>query len=526
MAARNRPPASPLSWRDLENSIARSARRGNFVCFYDRSARPIRLVSKGAARKDAGRASFFDLFDAHSRAKAATLWKTVLAESAVVDWALHLYSENSAPTAARVCGVVSGDDVLVIAVPDDARTAQGQRYDDFSGIINELSAAHRQTAQNAKMLHLSHSHLQFLARSAAACARHLEDVDVLLREAFAEALPVLGPHASIDFRSEFAAPVQRLFNADGRDAVVTLAPPSGPVKAAVAERATTMLCLPLDLRKDRVGEICFGREKPGYSEGERALAEQFANIVAVALDNALRYANERSVSEQLQRASLPQALPESALFDVGAAYIVSGKDLRFIGGDWYDAFILPDGDLALCVGDVTGHGLRAATTMAKIRSAVRSAALNASDPVEVLMRVHQFLLFENIFATAIYARVNLTTLECAYAIAGHPPPVIVRDAHVSLLQPGGTPLGLALEGSTRPDFCTVPLQRGDRITFYTDGLVEATRDINEGLARLVAAAGACSTTGSAQENVAAIVERVLGSSGASDDVAALQVHFK
>lgn len=515
--------------------------RENFVCFYDRAGRPIRLLSLGYARKDARTTTFFELFDGLSRTKAAAFWESILTRAAAFDWTLHLESGGEEPKPVRLCGVIAGDDVLIVAVPGSVASPHEESYDNLSGIINELSVAHRQAAQSAKMLRIaveaerqsldqariSQSRLQFLARSAAACAQNIADVEALIREALSEALPVLGRYAGIEFRGALSAPIARVFHLAGDDGVVSLPCSAETVSAEIAERTKRTISVPLHLRNDRLGEICFGRDEIPYGEDERASAEQFSNIVAVALDNAIRYEAERSVSEQLQRSALPETLPASALFELGATYIASSEGPRFIGGDWYDAFVLPDGEVALSVGDVTGHGLRAATTMAKIRAAVRVAGLSSPSPVEVLSRLHHFLSYEHDLATAIYGRFNVTTLELMYAIAGHPPPVLVRSGTATLLDGGGTPLGLDMPGASGPRLRSVRLQHGDRVIFYTDGLVEATRNVDDGLMRLVTAAAKCAAAGqSAQMSVDSLVEGVLQGADPLDDIAVLEVHVQ
>jgi serine phosphatase RsbU (regulator of sigma subunit) len=517
------------------------ARRENFVCFYNRAGRPIRLLSLGYARKDAPTTNFFELFDGLSRPKAAAFWESILTRAAAFNWTLHLQSGDEEPKPVCLCGVIAGDDVLIVAVPGSVASPHEESYDNLSGIINELSVAHRQAAQNAKMLRIaveaerrsldqariSQSRLQFLARSAAACAQNIADVDALIREALSEAIPILGRYAGIEFHAALSAPIAQVFHRDAEGGVVSFPCTAETVSAQIAERTERTISVPLHLRNDRLGEICFGRDEIPYGEDERASAEQFSNIVSVALDNAIRYEAERSVSEQLQRAALPEALPASALFELGATYIVSSEGPRFIGGDWYDAFVLPDGEVALSVGDVTGHGLRAATTMAKIRAAVRVAGLNSPYPVEVLSRIHHFLSYENALATAIYARFNVTTLKLLYAIAGHPPPVLVRSGTATLLDGGGTPLGLDIAGASGPQLRSVGLQPGDRVIFYSDGLVEATRNLNDGLARLITAAATCAAPDqSVQMSVDSLVERVLQGADPLDDIVVLQVHMQ
>lgn len=520
----------------MKHSTQGRACSENFVALYDRGGRRVPLLSIRRAGDDAREKCFLELFDALSRAKAGAFWETIVTRGAALDWSLHLLAAE-ALQAVRMFGVLVDEYVLIIAVSADAGSPQQESYDDLSGIINELSVVHRQAAQNAKMLRravdaerksldearIMQSRLQFLARSAAACAQNLGNVTLLVREALTESLPALGQYAGIEFGADATPRIAQMLCLK-HDRVENFAPSGKTVGAEIAARAKEVISLPLHLRNARLGEISFGRNDTAYTDDERASAEQFANIVSVALDNAMRYESERSVSEHLQRASLPEALPASERFDIDATYIPSAEGPRFIGGDWYDSFILPGGDLAFSIGDVTGHGLRAATTMAKIRSAVRVAALNSGDPAEVLSRVHRFVSFEDVLATAIFARLHSATCELEYAVAGHPPPMRESGGSVTLLKGGGTPLGLDIDGRCAPSVHRVTLQRGDRITLYTDGLVEATRNIDDGLSRLMFAAAACSAVHvTAQKNVRALVDAVLEGTRALDDIAVLQV---
>jgi len=158
-----------------------------------------------------------------------------------------------------------------------------------------------------------------------------------------------------------------------------------------------------------------------------------------------------------------------------------------VGGDWFDLFVLPSGHLGTVVGDVSGHGLRAAVVMGRLRSALRAYALDWDDPAEVLTRLDRKIRhFEaGSLATIIYAMVSPGRDQIAISSAGHLPPVILApdDEPRLLTLPADLPVGV---GESPPRRRTVvDVRPGTTVVLYTDGLVERRGEvIDEGLARL------------------------------------------
>lgn len=162
-----------------------------------------------------------------------------------------------------------------------------------------------------------------------------------------------------------------------------------------------------------------------------------------------------------------------------------------IGGDWYDAEVLPSGnELAISVGDVAGHGVEAAARMGDIRSAMSTLRLLSEAPDDLISMVHRRYASSNFFATAICARLDRSG-ELRWSSAGHLAPVIARAGRPAELTTGGQspPLGVGLEGT--PVVNLGELRRGDAVLLYTDGLVERRGEtLGAGLRDLIAVVGA------------------------------------
>ena len=151
----------------------------------------------------------------------------------------------------------------------------------------------------------------------------------------------------------------------------------------------------------------------------------------VAAEKALRAleAEEREIAIGLQRALLPARLADRPDIALAALY-EAGSDVLEVGGDWYDAFELPDGRIALTVGDVVGHGLAAAAAMGQVRTALAALADHAAGPGELLERLDGFLARSGTtdFATVCYVIIDPATGVLEYASAGHPPMLVVSPA--------------------------------------------------------------------------------------------------
>ncbi len=198
----------------------------------------------------------------------------------------------------------------------------------------------------------------------------------------------------------------------------------------------------------------------------------------------IELAVEHRIVERLQQALLPRALPDAASFQIAACY--NPVDERAdLGGDWYDAFRLPDGRIGLSIGDVTGHGLDAAALMAQCRLALRAYAYDrigstpAVEPAQVLARLDQLLAESPTteLATAIYAIYDPAIGQLRWARAGHPLPLVCKPVTRGsprqvreLDATGGPPLGTRLI-DVYPN-CEIDLEPDAFVLFYTDGLVE------------------------------------------------------
>jgi serine phosphatase RsbU (regulator of sigma subunit)/anti-sigma regulatory factor (Ser/Thr protein kinase) len=195
-------------------------------------------------------------------------------------------------------------------------------------------------------------------------------------------------------------------------------------------------------------------------------------------------ARERHIANRLQSASLCGELPSIHGVRLSADYVPADSDIS-IGGDWYDAFRLADGRVAISIGDVTGHGLDSAVIMGKVRQSLRAAAYIQIDPSAMLDAADRALRAEypDRIVTAFLAILDPVERSLTYAGAGHPWPLLRRpDGNIRELGESSLPLGL--RDRNAPPAQTIVLETNDLIVFFTDGLVEATRDIEFGAALL------------------------------------------
>ena len=251
----------------------------------------------------------------------------------------------------------------------------------------------------------------------------------------------------------------------------------------------SMLLLPLVARDTMLGFLVCIR-KAGYRRFDAYDTEigmEFASRAAIFMDNARRYSRERATALTLQRSLLPTGLSAPSSVEVRHRYL-PGSKLIEVGGDWYESIALPGGRVALVVGDVAGHGVRAAVTMGRLRTAIHTLARLELPPVETLQQLDELMqelgVREPHFATCIYAIFDAVTGTCEVASAGHLPPLLVRpDGTNEFLDVApAPPLGI---GGGPIKSRTLDIDDGSLLVLYTDGLVEKrTADIDEGLGRL------------------------------------------
>jgi serine/threonine-protein kinase RsbW len=283
--------------------------------------------------------------------------------------------------------------------------------------------------------------------------------------------------------------------------------------------------LPLRARGHSIGALTLRAAadsdwQPAITPG---LAREIASRAGVALDNALLYERERDVSHSLQLGLLGGALPAFEGVVVTAAYR-PGTEALEVGGDWYDAFRLPSGAIALVVGDVVGHGLEAAVAMGQLRGAVSALAQSAS-PAGMLEQLDAFVENVPVAATATLAYVELDPVSgsMCYACAGHPPPLVLSgDGTTRYLWDGrSAPLGSML-GARRGEAEDL-LGDGETLVLYTDGLVERRSEgLDAGFERLAETGARLAQAGAGLADD--ISDALLEGESQDDDVCVLTVH--
>ena len=266
--------------------------------------------------------------------------------------------------------------------------------------------------------------------------------------------------------------------------------------------------------------LAFPEPHPIDDGPDQIILTALGSAVADAVSRAIQHDTDRDLVMSVQRSLLPATLPEHPKVRLGARYLPA--EARYgIGGDWYDAVLLPGGRILLLVGDVAGHGLKAAITMGQMRTAARALA-PTHGPAALLDALDQFAGTgpDELSATAAVAVIDPAERTLRYSLAGHPP-LLLRD-------PGGT---LAMLGEARGPL--IGFGAGDRpeqvVTFlpgsclvlFTDGLVERRGEtIDAGFARLGTAFTAAATIDPA--NLCdALIEQSLPRTGRNDDTAIL-----
>ncbi len=212
--------------------------------------------------------------------------------------------------------------------------------------------------------------------------------------------------------------------------------------------------------------------------------DEISNLDLVYQQMTQRIAREHDAASTLQRALLPQELPLLPGVRLDAAYAPASGGTA-IGGDWYDVFPISDRRLGISVGDVAGHGLRAAAIMGNVRQAIRTVAYINDDPAFVLEHINRALCRSEgaTLITAFFATLDLLDGSLRYCLAGHPPPMVIKSSgSVGLL--AGKGFVLAVDPRARFETLETTMDVGSGIVLYTDGLVEAERNYFQGVAKL------------------------------------------
>src|ERR1700742_4062049 len=248
----------------------------------------------------------------------------------------------------------------------------------------------------------------------------------------------------------------------------------------------SLLGVPLVVEGRVTGVLHVGTLTPrDFTDDDRNLLQLAADRAATAIEHARLY-EQRRVVEILQRSIVPEHPPAVPGVEVATRYrpaTVPGG----IGGDWYDVFPLPHGHVALAIGDVMGHGIGAAATMAQVRTGLRAYAIEGHPPAEIAERLNRLAmsLEAHRMTTFAYLVVDLDRQRLRAVNAGHLPPLVRRPTGETDYLPveGDVPLGVA--PATRYREHEFDLPSGSTIVMVTDGAVEVRGEsLDEGLDRL------------------------------------------
>jgi PAS domain S-box-containing protein len=423
----------------------------------------------------------------------------------------------------------SGREVLVEAV---ASTISATEHAEPSLLIQWIDLTARRRAEQARAELLLEQAARSQAEHDADRMRTLQTITDALDA------PSLG-----ELLAELVVRLSELFGASAAEVQVAGEmdqPTVVRVMGGRVERPAAREPAPPGMRWEEV-QLSVHRTRPGtlrlglsgervLSPAEESLLREVAERATLAVRRVQLREQEHRIAEELQRGLLPKSLPEVHGVELVAHYQVAGLAAE-AGGDWYDAFALPGGRLGVVVGDVTGRGVRAASTMGQMRSVARAYALSddgSRGPGEVLTRVnrYQLALGEDELFTMVYAVLDPAGGRLWYANAGHPPPVLRRPGNAArMLERGGGLMGVMDSVYEEHE---ASIAEGDVLILYSDGLVERRGEsIDVGLQRLVDAAA--SGTEDTRGLCAHLLHEVLpGSAGLHDDVTAMlaRIAFK
>ena len=283
----------------------------------------------------------------------------------------------------------------------------------------------------------------------------------------------------------------------------------------------SLLGVPLVAHGDVIGVMHVGtKERRRFTSDETELLQLVADRVALALHVRLSD-RARVVIEAFQRTFLPDVLPFMPGLRMATRYLPAASTVG-IGGDWFDTFVLPSGEIVLVIGDVAGHGLPAASLMGKMRNALRAQALMDGTPLDIVGRADEFHRYfgDGELVTLLVGLLSSDLTTFRFVSAGHPPPLIARAEGAAYAFDGhhDPPLGLPHP----PSFVeqVVEIQPGTSVLLYTDGLVERREEsLDTGLEQLRSSAEQILDGKSPGDAITELLATVVGESRPRDDVA-------
>ena len=290
------------------------------------------------------------------------------------------------------------------------------------------------------------------------------------------------------------------------------------------------LIVPISAEGEVVAILTMIRSPGGpFTDADIETMREVSGRVATALLDAQHVEAQREMASALQAAALPATLPTFEHVELGAAYRAASEGSQ-VGGDWYDAFELQSGRIALVVGDAAGHGVQAAAMMTQMRNVLRAHLFDSFGPSDSLTRLSRLIATQDpdAFATIICVEIDPRSGEATWASAGHPNPILVRRDGSSAHLRGrpGPPIGWIGAPLDQRDEHRLVLEASDRLLRFTDGLVERRGvDFEIGLTHLMILAEQTRDGADATGACEAILRDML-SSAHEDDVCLLIADYR
>ena len=258
-----------------------------------------------------------------------------------------------------------------------------------------------------------------------------------------------------------------------------------------------------------------------FTADDAALLQLAADRAALAVQS-LQSREDHAAAIALQRSLVPSALPAVKGVEIAARYVPGSGH---VGGDWYDAFVLPSGELGMVVGDVAGSGLGAAVIMGRIRSALRAYVLEFPDPADVLSKLdHKMQYFEEgeVMATVNYAVLDPDSGQLRISSAGHLPPVIAAPGQRGAMAQIAVDPPIGVTDAPVRQVTTLALAPGAVLCLFTDGLVERRDEpIDDGITLLCETV----TPGPPEGLCVSVMQALVGSQYPGDDIALLVLRW-
>jgi GAF domain-containing protein/anti-sigma regulatory factor (Ser/Thr protein kinase) len=314
------------------------------------------------------------------------------------------------------------------------------------------------------------------------------DLDEAVERVVRGLVPTLADEAEVwlahDDELQIRARHPRRPRVPARDASASIARAFGSRNPIVADE---LLCVPLMGVDEVHGVLALTYTTPGrcYTAGDLPLALDIARRATFGIERARAFDQERRVAEALQRSMLPDELPDVEGVSFCARYLPGGE--IDVGGDWYDVVALGGCRFGVVIGDVAGHGVRAATVMGQLRHALRAFASEGYAPADVVARLNRFAFEQGPvdMATLCYGVLDVAAATLEYASAGHLPLLLAYPDHALEFTAGPHAPPIGVDPDSQYEATTLKLEPGTTVVFYTDGLVERRGEsLDRGLDRL------------------------------------------